>query len=233
MDQAAQMLTIELASKISNDSTNIKAASNAECPLELELTEDQKALGISLPLVYLAGLLYCIASNSNRNKSRRKSAASQTVSSSLVDLEKRFIELQKIYNNACGCEHQIFSLSPRLIPNTDQQTSIQRDYTSKLKQLESKADDVAKQLLGIDQKEKQRKKQKGKQTEKERNKDYSNNKAKKPDVEGDGEIINGTNLSNTKIIDNDTDSEIVHDDQETQEIHVIQTIRIIMFKKWN
>eukprot|EP00979_Chaetoceros_neogracilis_P019463 scaffold12388_cov267-Chaetoceros_neogracile.AAC.1 len=127
MNQAVESLAIELAS------SNI-------VEYEVHLTEDQKALAIPPPLVYVAGLVLICS-----NKSTSIDLPFP------VELQERFLELQKLYYNgvksddAVKCnennhQQRTFHLSPRLIPSSDQMVLIQKDVAAKLGMLENQAE---------------------------------------------------------------------------------------------
>jgi hypothetical protein len=133
MNQAVESLAIELAS------SNIVEH-------EVQLTEDQKALAIPPPLVYVAGLVLICS-----NKSTSIDLPFP------VELQERFLKLQKLYYNGVKSDDAVegnennhqqrtFHLSPRLLPSSDQLVLIQKDVAAKLGMLENQAESVAKEL---------------------------------------------------------------------------------------
>lgn len=147
MEQLVKSLTVDLASK--------------KVGLDVQLTEDQRLLGILPPLVYIAGLVLC---NKTGNPSTSPSI-SPPFSSALQD---QFLELQKIYfthtnygnesESTCSKsristraknldDHKNYHLSPRLVPSLQQRNFIHRDVVAKLKELEVQANIVANELL--------------------------------------------------------------------------------------
>jgi len=147
MDQVIEELAIALA--FSKDKQALK------------LTSEQQALGIQPQLIYIAGLvLYKQTSLSSTNTAAAASSATTIFSSTLQDY---FLELQKLYNESMNSattgtteiqasNQRVFHLSPRLVPNVEQQRIIDKDITAKMKVMERQADDSAKELLKHEEK---------------------------------------------------------------------------------